>query len=1170
MGQDCTTVTRLANVLLDRYRQTADMGDLLEAKSIMEAALKLPELDDDFFEAADLLSTAFLHHHKETHDPKPLREAIGLYRAVIEVMPSNNANYHPMVLGLGQLLFNRSAGENSEENFEEAASLFFSILGDSTLATQHRILVTASLSANYTNNWERLRCGEDLDTALTYSFECVDLCPPSNPLWFEVQTGHAMTLWSCSKRDDDGARHQEAVEVMENLIQNHADKVHDGTRMNYASLLDHGYRRTGDFSLLERSIAILKPVVQNTTPSNPMRGTLCVNFGNCLQRHYDHTSDKQSVIDAHQYYVEALNYFPQGHPLRGQIIISIQTALEHMQKMSLPQDPSHFNPREMGLADAMSYLQRLRYLSGGTLNSKIVPGLVDMIKQATRDYQRSGSLTILDHVLDLLGQSLSICTAEDSQRAWLLQSTGAMRHEHFARTRSLPSLHAAISAYEQLIELSSIEDEDLLSCMSSLAQCLDERSQHGVKEDDLQASIAMHRRVMDRALAGHPQHVNAIIAMTTTLDHMAERLQNVEAGEEAIRLYQYLLESCELLDGQRVVAKGHYALALINRYQSTDELAALDEAITLLREVLILIKPDSALAKHQRATFLHNLGAAVHMRHEREGDMDSLDEAIKLYEELLNLLHPSDSMRSVALMALGNGYFDRGSQRQDMDELAIARGNYESALSLRPRGHPNRSNVLHSLSQLLQILWSSQQDPELLIQAMEYVREGLELSPYANGYVYIYGLKRLAEMDVTFFHITGDNSILDEAVQLLRQAIALLPPGQKLRGPALLDLAGVCWLMFLKTKREVDLRESKRCLEEAMRVLSNASRFWYDCNKLRFRQALQEGGVSSYRNTFASIRVGIEFLNNEDIDIMRRVQFALVALRAVRRYTQEEAEPELLTLYTMAIEHLPRSLAASEATPTARYQLLEEQSTGDIGRNAFMLALKLGVPKDALRLLETCRAAFWSQALWTRVQLDGLPADISKELQTIFQSLEAPHESARKLGTGMPSVWEGGPAMEKRRRQRRRLEELATSIRELPGHDRFMLTPTYEGLRKAAAGTTIVILAHDATGSAALVLRADGQDAIHVPLPNVTEERLKKLIDDGKYFGTSVRGVHDEDRLGLVVKRKVADKAETDVYAEMWTSIVQPILHALGLKVPVFTLSVCVTFLGAYLTAGLT
>jgi tetratricopeptide (TPR) repeat protein len=1163
MGQDCTTVTRLANVLLDRYRQTADMGDLLEAKSTMEAAMELPELDDDFFEATESISIALIENNSATHDIEPLMAAIDFQRIVIERMPSSNAYHHIMVLRLGQLLFERSMVKDTEEDFEEGASLSFSLLGDSTLSTGNRVLVLAALNASYAKSWEMFHRGENLDIALTYSIECVDLCPPSHPLWVEAQTGHAMTLWSCSKRDDDGARHQEAMQIMENLIQNHTGEVHDGTRMNYASLLDHGYRRTGDLSLLERSIAILRPLVQECPPLSPMRGVLCVNFGNCLQRYYDRTSDRQSVVDAHRYYVEALDRFPQGHPLRGQIIVSIQTALEDMDKLDLPRDTSLFHPGKMDIADRMSYLQRYRYLQGGTLAPGILPDLVKMIKQATNDFHENGSLKLLEILMDLLEQSLSVCGAQDPRRMQFLQQKGLMQYTHFVRTGSLPSLHAAILAYEEFIERSPVEDEGLLSCMSNLAQCLDERSQHGAREDDLMVSIAMHRRVMERALPGHPHHVDAIIAMTTTLDHMVERLQDVEAGEEAIRLYQYLLASCELSGGQQVLAKGHYGLALINRYQSTDELAALDEAITMLREVLTLIKPDSASEKQQRATFLHNLGIAVHMRHERAGDIDSLDEAIKLYEELLNLLHPSDSMRSVALMALGNGYFDRGSQRHSMEELAIARRNYEDALSLRPRGHPNRSNVLHSLSQLLQILWSSQRDPELLIQAMEHVREGLELSPYANGYVYIYGLKRLAEMDVIYFHLTQDSSILDEAVALLRQTLALLPPGQKLRGPALLDLAGACWLMFLQTKKEVDLRESKRCLGEAMQVFSTGSRFWYECTLLRFRQALQSGGISSHRDIPASIRVGIEFLSNEDLDIIRRMEFALDALKSVRPYAQNETERELLTFYTTAIEHLPRSLAASEATPAARYQLLEKQATGEIGRSAFMLALKLGVPKDALRLLETCRAAFWSQALWTRVQLGGLPADISKELQSIFQSLEAPHESARKLGTGMPTVWEGGPAMEKRRRQRRRLEELATSIRELPGHDRFMLPPTYEGLRKAAAGTTIVILAHDATGSAALVLRADAQDAIHVPLPNVPEERLKKLIEDGKHFGTSVRGVEGEDRLGLLIKQKVANKAETDVYAEMWTSIVQPILHSLGLKVPVLALSVCITFLGA-------
>jgi tetratricopeptide (TPR) repeat protein len=1148
MGQDCTTVTRLANVLVDQYCQTANMGDLLEAKSTMEAAMTLPELDEDFFEAAESLSIALIQNHPAAQDMSPPMEAIDFLRAVVEMMPSSNANYHRVVLQLGQLLFHLSVIENTEENFEEAASLFIRILDDSTLNAYPRVIVLMTLSANYVRSWERLHRGQDLDMALTYSTECVDLCPPSHSNWVDAQTNHATTLWGCSKRDDDGVRHQEAVEIMENLIQNHADKIHDGTRMNYALMLDRGYQRTGDLSLLERSIAILRPIVQSTSSANPMRGILCFNFGNCLQGYYDRTSDRQSVIDAHQYYVEALDNFPQGHPIRGQIIPCIETALEHMEKLNLPRNLSFFHLDQMGIEDAMCYLQRCRYLQGGTWLPKNLPGLVYAVKKATRDFQERGTLELLELLMELLEQTLSVCTTQDPRRLRLLRQKGDMQYTHFTRTNSLPSLHAAILAYEEFIERSPVEDEILLSCMSNLAQCLDERSQHGAKEDDLQVSIAMHRHVMKRALSGHPHHADAIISMTTTLDHMAERLHDIKAGEEAIRLYQYLLESCELSGGQRVLAKGHYGFALINRYQNMDELAALDEAITMLREVLILIKPDSASAKQQRATFLHNLGVAVHMRHERTGDMDSLDEAIKLYEELLNTLHPLDPMRSATLMALGNGYFDRGSQRQDMDEMTIARRNYESALSLCPRGHPSRSSVLHSLSRILQSLWSSQQDTELLIQAMEYAREGLELSPYANGYVYIYGLKGLAEKDVIFFHLTGDHSILDEAVQLLRQALDLLPLGQRLRGPVVLDLARTHWLRFLAVKNEEDLRESKRYVEEAMRLISKESRHMHECTELRFSQALQDGGVLGHRDILGGLRIGIESLNNEDFGIVRRVEFALDALKSVRPYAQNENERDLLTFYTTAIEYLPRSLAASEATPAARYQLLKKQSTGDIGRCAFMLALKLGVPKDALRLLETCRAAFWSQALWTRVQLDGLPTNISEELRSIFQSLEAPHESARRMSTGLPTVWEGGPAMEKRRRQRRRLEELATSIRNLPGHDRFMLTPTYEGLRKAARGTNIVILAHDVTGSAALVLRGDGHDVLHVPLPEVSEERLHMLARDVKDCYMQVRGGQDEDRLGLGVKNR--EKPKADVFAKLWSAVVQPVFHALDLKVP--------------------
>ena len=119
----------------------------------------------------------------------------------------------------------------------------------------------------------------------------------------------------------------------------------------------------------------------------------------------------------------------------------------------------------------------------------------------------------------------------------------------------------------------------------------------------------------------------------------------------------------------------------------------------------------------------------------------------------------------------------------------------------------------------------------------------------------------------------------------------------------------------------------------------------------------------------------------------------------------------------------------------------------------------------------------------------------------------------------------------------------------MPGFERFLLHKEFSQLRAAAHSGPVVILNAAESRCDALVVRADVDHVIHVPLPNFTFQRSAGFQNMLKSLLGHARVVHCDDleREGSSVTR--AGFSWESLLSTWWKSVVKPILDALDLSV---------------------
>ncbi len=181
-------------------------------------------------------------------------------------------------------------------------------------------------------------------------------------------------------------------------------------------------------------------------------------------------------------------------------------------------------------------------------------------------------------------------------------------------------------------------------------------------------------------------------------------------------------------------------------------------------------------------------------------------------------------------------------------------------------------------------------------------------------------------------------------------------------------------------------------------------------------------------------------------------------------------------------------------------------------------------PYEAIRLLELGRGVIASSLNELRADTSYLQQEhpkLAQEYVELRGQLDAPKASARQIGqSNIPSARER--QVNQRYNAAQKLERMIEDIRALPGFERFLLAPTEDELKAAAAAGPVVII-------------------------NVSDYRCDALIIDKHGFqALPLARLQSGDVRARATTLANPDMIDTSLLEWLWDTIAEPVLDTLG------------------------
>ncbi|MEU6918933.1 CHAT domain-containing protein [Streptomyces olindensis] len=254
------------------------------------------------------------------------------------------------------------------------------------------------------------------------------------------------------------------------------------------------------------------------------------------------------------------------------------------------------------------------------------------------------------------------------------------------------------------------------------------------------------------------------------------------------------------------------ALALLDRFRLAGRLSDLATAETDLRRALTLPDGDPGF----RPRVVANL-AEVRFRRYRAGDEPAaLTEAVDLHRAAVAGLPAGAPERPAMLRGLGEclaAAADARVPRAAVEGILVCR----QGLDLAPAGHPEHGGLLSCLGVLLRMaVERGELGVDALAEATDTLRMALDSTPPAHP-DRPQRLMRLGDVLHRHSLLAGEPGLLDEAIELLRQAVAGFagrPSEQEHHDGARINLALALHRRHLATGDLASLRESAVLIRE--------------------------------------------------------------------------------------------------------------------------------------------------------------------------------------------------------------------------------------------------------------------------------------------------------------------------------------------------------------------
>ena len=532
-------------------------------------------------------------------------------------------------------------------------------------------------------------------------------------------------------------------------------------------------------------------VLELHPPGDPERPACLVQISDCL---YDRFRLAHSLIDLEEAIAlsrEALKSRPSGHPDRPSSLYKLARCI--LDRFIRKRTSFDLEEATKFSRDALALCFPSHPDRSASLHT-----LARCLREQFRKEKRK---EYLEEMIMLEREALELRPPEHPDRSWALHCLADCLSRRFDGDYRLEDLEEAIILERGAVDLRPPGHPERHFSLHHLASYL---YSHYCKESrpaDLKEAITLTRAALDLRPSGHPERSSSLHDLALYLSNRFKDDGQMADLEEAISLGRDTVNH-HTPDHPYFSTFNNLACCLYARYCLKNGTTDLDEAITCMRVVVVLaLRPPN---HPERSSTLREFALYLYQHLDKYGQMAALEEAITLECDTVILHTPDYPYLSASLDNLACYLFTRHRKEDRTADLDEAIMRMRVVLDLRPPGHPERTSSIHELALYLARRFDKHTNMADLEEAITLGRDAVSLRIPGHPYLCT-SLKNLVVFLNKHYRISGSIRYLEEIIAHRRAILELQPLGHSERASTLVALRNNIMEMIHRPRAEVDL-----------------------------------------------------------------------------------------------------------------------------------------------------------------------------------------------------------------------------------------------------------------------------------------------------------------------------------------------------------------------------
>ncbi|EIN08831.1 hypothetical protein PUNSTDRAFT_143536 [Punctularia strigosozonata HHB-11173 SS5] len=704
-------------------------------------------------------------------------------------------------------------------------------------------------------------------------------------------------------------------------------------------------------------------------------------------------------------------------------------------------------------------------------------------------------------------------------------------------TRSIARRHSEVTdsrnAVDALLEASELRPPEDPLRPRTLAYLSLSKVKAAATTQECFPALEAAREAVALSPQGHKDHALSLIAQAWALA-MTYVISDPASRPETLRSVHY---TCDLALKIRHPYQSHclrsLSFILRKRAEHARSPCILKEILMISRQAFIIC-PSSHIFFPSSAT---GLTAALSEAFSQTGDPELLDEQIKVGRDVVQACNAEANANRPLLHNLSEALLSRYRLTERTEDLAEALKLAETCVPSSGAVRPGEIPYMELAASVRLLNFRRHGEVEDIDHAIDYYRRCIPVIG-EKDWTYTLGMVKIAVEALQARYVRTFNvGDLHEALALGRGELARIPTQHIRRGELLNVLSATLRLLaehFCEPSHAEKALELHREALELVPITHST------------RSALVAGLASDYACLWQLRR------RAEDLHLAMS-RFADVVGESstpphIRlRYALEwcssstDADPDVRSkAFGRALSLLPRIVLFGA---NLKWRLDALRQCPGLARDAAKHAIFRNQPRTAIELLEQGRAVFWSRALTSRQQMEGLPNALVEQLTDISSKIDVDHT-------------EDDSMMSRRRQLTSEFDRLVGEARKTPGFEHFLRALPMSRLQEATRAGPIVVLVADERSAHALIIRHASEDVQALPLPGADLAALERVSTSLHTCNEHARswslpgddGGETRKLRKFRIQRYPPLYTHEEVLSVLWTLIVHPVVEALGLK----------------------